>query len=210
LLCEPNNLCTHEEIVMPKVKAGITTSVDGYITGPNDGPERGLGEGGERLHYWVFGGPWTYADPARGEPTGADKEYLDGEMAQQGAVIGGRGTFHAADAWGGKNPWPVPFFVVTHRPDDEPLGAGFTFVDGLDAALDKARSVAGDKDIYLMGGADIIPRRFGPATSTRSRSRWRRSCSAPASGCSTASTSRSISRSSERFRRHSRRTSSTA
>ena len=141
---------------MPMVKAGITTSVDGYITGPNDGPERGLGEGGERLHYWVFGGPWTYASPSRGEPTGADKEYLDGEMARQGAVIGGRRTFQAADGWGGSNPWPVPFFVVTHRPDDEPPGAGFTFVDGLDAALDKARSVAGDKDVYLMGGADII------------------------------------------------------
>jgi dihydrofolate reductase len=141
---------------MPKVTAGITTSVDGYITGPNDGPARGLGEGGERLHYWVFGGPWTYANPARGEATGADKEYMDGEMARQGAVIGGRGTFDAADAWGGSNPWPVPFFIVTHRPDDEPPGAGFTFVKGLDAALDQARSAAGDKDVYLMGGAEII------------------------------------------------------
>jgi dihydrofolate reductase len=141
---------------MPKVTAGITTSVDGYITGPNDGPERGLGEGGERLHYWVFGGPWTYDSPGRGEATGADKEYLEGEMARQGAVIGGRGTFDAADAWGGTNPWPVPFFIVTHRPDDEPPGAGFTFVKGLDAALDQARSVAGDKDVSVMGGADII------------------------------------------------------
>jgi dihydrofolate reductase len=140
---------------MPKVTAGITTSVDGYITGPNDGPERGLGEGGERLHYWVFGGPWTYDSPGRGEATGADKEYLEGEMARQGAVIGGRGTFDAADAWGGTNPWPVPFFIVTHRPDDEPPGAGFTFVKGLDAALDQARSVAGDKDVSVMGGADI-------------------------------------------------------
>jgi dihydrofolate reductase len=141
---------------VPKVTAGITTSVDGYITGPNDGPERGLGEGGERLHYWVFGGPWTYDSPGRGEATGADKEYLEGEMARQGAVIGGRGTFDAADAWGGTNPWPVPFFIVTHRPDDEPPGAGFTFVKGLDAALDQARSVAGDKDVSVMGGADII------------------------------------------------------
>jgi dihydrofolate reductase len=141
---------------MPKVTAGITTSVDGYITGPNDGPERGLGEGGERLHYWVFGGPWTYDSPGRGEATGADKEYLEGEMARQGAVIGGRGTFDAADAWGGTNPWPVPFFIVTHRPDDQPPGAGFTFVKGLDAALDQARSVAGDKDVSVMGGADII------------------------------------------------------
>ena len=40
---------------MSKVIAGITTSVDGYITGPDDGPGCGLGVGGERLHYWVFG-----------------------------------------------------------------------------------------------------------------------------------------------------------
>jgi hypothetical protein len=53
------------EIGMTKVAAGITTSVDGYITGPNDGPERGLGEGGERLHYWVTSGALepTYSSP---------------------------------------------------------------------------------------------------------------------------------------------------
>jgi dihydrofolate reductase len=141
---------------MAKVAAGITTSVDGYITGPNDGPERGLGEGGERLHYWVFGGPWTYANPPRGEPTGADKEFLDDAMARMGAVVGGRRTFEAADRWGGTNPWPVPFFVVTHRPQDEPPDAGFTFVDGLDTAIAQARSAAGDRDVHVMGGADTI------------------------------------------------------
>jgi dihydrofolate reductase len=144
------------EIGMTKVAAGITTSVDGYITGPNDGPERGLGEGGERLHYWVFGGPWTYAEEPRGDATGADKEFLDGEMANMGAVIGGRGTFDAADRWGGSNPWPVPFFIVTHRTEDEPPDAGFTFVEGLEAALRRARTAAGDKDVHVMGGADII------------------------------------------------------
>ncbi len=61
---------------MTKVAAGITTSLDGYITGPNDGPGRGLGEGGERLHYWVFGGAWSDEEP-RGEAT--DKEFLEGE-----------------------------------------------------------------------------------------------------------------------------------
>ncbi|MGH8837640.1 MAG: hypothetical protein ACRDVO_00005 [Jiangellaceae bacterium] len=50
---------------MGKVIAAITTSVDGYIVGPQDGPEHGLGIGGERLHYWVMGGPWTYADDGR-------------------------------------------------------------------------------------------------------------------------------------------------
>ena len=44
---------------MTKVSAGITISLDGYITGPNDGPGNGLGDGGEQLHYWVFGGPWS-------------------------------------------------------------------------------------------------------------------------------------------------------
>ena len=63
---------------MAKVVASITTSVDGYITGPDDGPGKGLGEGGERLHYWVFGGPWSYDDEPRGEPSGEDAAVPDG------------------------------------------------------------------------------------------------------------------------------------
>src|SRR3712207_3502228 len=94
---------------MTMVVAGITTSLDGYITGPNDGPGRGLGDNGEQLHYWVFGGPWTYDREPTGEPTGADKEFLDGAMARVGAVIGGRNTYEAAEAWGGQNPWGIPF-----------------------------------------------------------------------------------------------------
>jgi dihydrofolate reductase len=141
---------------MTKVAAGITMSLDGYITGPDDGPGRGLGEGGERLHYWVFGGPWSYDEAPRGEPTGADKELLDEAMARAGAVIGGRNTFEAAGAWGGQNPFGVPFFVVTHRPEDEPPGAGFTFVGSLDEALARAREAAGGKDVHVMGGADLI------------------------------------------------------
>jgi len=141
---------------MTKVTASITTSLDGYTTGPNDGPERGLGEGGERLHYWVFGGPWTYDNPPRGEATGADKEFLDAAIANGGAVVGGRNTYEAADHWGGTNPWGVPFFIVTHHPEEEPSGAGFTFVNGLDEAIARAREAAGEKDVNVMGGADII------------------------------------------------------
>jgi dihydrofolate reductase len=145
-----------EVIGMTKVLAGITTSLDGYITGPDDGPGKGLGEGGERLHYWVFGGPWSYADEHDSEAIGADKQYLDEMMGRLGAVIGGRGTFEAADRWGGSNPWPVPFFIITHHPDDGPQGAGFTFVDGLDEAIGRAREAAGGKDVQIMGGADVI------------------------------------------------------
>jgi hypothetical protein len=94
---------------MGRVISGITTSVDGYITGPNDGPGRGLGDGGERLHAWVFGGHWSYEDGPRGEATGADKDCLDAATASVGAVIGVRWTYEAADHWGGANPWLVPF-----------------------------------------------------------------------------------------------------
>jgi dihydrofolate reductase len=141
---------------MTKVGAGITTSLDGYITGPNDGPGRGLGEGGERLHYWVFGGPWSYAEEPSGEATGADKEYIDEVMARAGAVVVGRNMYEAAGAWGGENPFGVPCFVVTHRPEEEPADAGFTFVNGLDEAIAGARDAAGDKDVGIGGGADVI------------------------------------------------------
>ena len=141
---------------MTKVAASITTSLDGFITGPNDGPGQGLGEGGERLHHWVFGGPWTYEGGARGEPTGADKEYLDEAIARGGAIVGGRNTYESAGAWGGRNPFGVPFFVVTHRPQDAPEDAGFTFVDGLDEAIRRALEAAGDRDVNVMGGADVI------------------------------------------------------
>jgi dihydrofolate reductase len=139
-----------------KVIAGITTSLDGYITGPNDRPGRGLGEGGERLHHWVFGGPWTYDERPSSEATGADKQYLDSMFARVGAVVGGRNTYEAAEAWGGSNPWGLPFFIVTHRPDEAPPGDDFAFVGSLDEALARARGAAGDKDVNVMGGADVI------------------------------------------------------
>src|ERR1017187_10846932 len=89
---------------MSRVLAGITISVDGFITGPGDGPGCGPGVGGERLRYWVFGGPWSYDSPERGEPAGADRAWLEETMGANGAVIAGRGTYEAAGHGGGKNP----------------------------------------------------------------------------------------------------------
>lgn len=140
---------------MTKVVAAITISLDGYITGPNDGPGNGLGDGGERLHYWVFGGPWSYAGEPSGEATGADKEYLDQGLARAGAVVVGRGMYESAEAWGGQNPFEVPLFVVTHHPEDAPSEGDFTFVDGVEEAIAQARMAAG-KDISVGGGADVI------------------------------------------------------
>jgi dihydrofolate reductase len=141
---------------MTKVLAGITTSVDGYVAGPDDGPGQGVGVGGERLHYWVFGGPWTYEDGPHGEATGEDAAWLAEAMGRLGAVVGGRWTYEASGHWGGKNPWELPFFIVTHRPEEEPEGGGFTFVPGVDEAVARAVEAAGDKDVHVMGGADVI------------------------------------------------------
>jgi dihydrofolate reductase len=141
---------------MTKVIAGITTSVDGYVTGPDDGPAKGLGEGGERLHYWVFGGPWSYDSEPKGEPSGDDAQWLQDVSSRIGAVVCGRWTYEAAGHWGDKNPWGLPLFVVTHRPEEEPEGGEFTFVDGVEAAVERAKEAAGDRDVNVMGGADVI------------------------------------------------------
>ena len=150
---------------MSKVIATISISVDGYITGPDDRPGQGLGAGGERLHYWVMGGPWTYESehvPGAGM-TDADQAFYDELTATIGGGIVGRGMYEAAGAWGGTNPFPDTLIVLTHRVEDQPDEAtGFRFVSGFDEALDQARAIAGEQDVALSGGADLI--RQGLAT----------------------------------------------
>ena len=141
---------------MPKVIANITISIDGYIAGPDDGPEKGLGEGGERLHYWVFGGPWSYENEPTGEPSGPDAEWLNEMSSKLGAVVGGRWTYEAARHWGDENPWGLPFFILTHRPEEQPEGDDFTFVSGIEEAVERAKEAAGEKNVSIMGGADTI------------------------------------------------------
>ena len=142
---------------MSKVVASITTSVHGFITGPDDGPEYGLGRGGERLHYWVMGGPWTYDGGHDFAMHGPDKDFFDDLTSNFGTGIVGRGMYDAAGAWGGSNPFPGPLYVLTHRLGEQPAaGTGFTFVSGLEDALSQATERAGGKDVAIGGGADGI------------------------------------------------------
>jgi dihydrofolate reductase len=142
---------------MSKVIASITTSVDGYITGPGDGPACGLGRGGERLHYWVMGGPWTYEGGHDFAMHGPDKEFFDELTSTVTSGVVGRGMYDASGAWGGTNPFPGTLFVLTHRTADQPAPeTGFRFVTGLDTALAQAAEAAGDGDIALGGGAGLI------------------------------------------------------
>jgi dihydrofolate reductase len=116
-----------------------------------------LGRGGERLHYWVMGGPWTYAGGHDFSRHGADKEFYDELVSTLAAEVVGRGMYDAAGAWGGTNPFPAPLFVVTHRTADQPPAeSGFRFVGGLDTALAQAAEVAGEGDVAIGGGADVI------------------------------------------------------
>jgi len=141
---------------MSKVFASITTSVDGYVTGPDDGPGQGLGKGGERLHYWVFGGPWSYDEEPTGKPGQVVQEWFDSVVERMGAAVAGRNMYEAAGHWGDTNPWGVPCFIVTHRTQEQPAGDDFVFVDGLAEAIERAKQAAGNKDVSLGGGADVI------------------------------------------------------
>jgi len=143
---------------MSKVFAGITVSLDGFIAGPNDRVGAGLGDGGERLHYWVFGGPWTYDSP-RGAALPADQEYLEAVFSSGGAWLVGRTMHDLAEGWGDDPGFGVPVFVVTHRRHETVVKGDTTFefvTDGTDEALARARAAAGEKNVILMGGADLI------------------------------------------------------
>jgi len=144
---------------MSKVLAGITMSMDGFVTGPNDRLGAGLGDGGERLHYWVFGGPWTYDEEARGSASEIDQEYLNETFSSGGAWLVGRTMHDVVDGWGDDPGFGVPVYVVTHRAHETLVKGDTTFefvTDGIDVALAKARAAAGDKNVIVMGGADLL------------------------------------------------------
>lgn len=126
---------------MSVVVIDMSMSLDGYIAAPNDTPENGLGDDGMRLHNWMFDDPAVF-------------EQVFGDLRNNtGAVIMGRRSYdNSVAAWGDSGPLgDVPCFVVTHRPVP---GAApmFTVVpEGIERALDKARAIAGDKRIGIMG-----------------------------------------------------------
>ena len=144
---------------MGKVRFEITMSLDGYVAGPNDSPELGLGEGGERLHEWVFGlASWRAPHGLEGGETNVDSELLEETVKATGAVIVGRRMFDNARGWGDEPPFHVPVFVLTHEPRDVLVKGDttFTFVnDGIESALEQARASAAGKDVSIGGGANV-------------------------------------------------------
>jgi dihydrofolate reductase len=139
---------------MAKVVFNITVSLDGFVAGPNDGPDNGLGDGGDALFKWYFGGD-TEVPISDGnmvlKVSRQSAELLKEAIANSGAGVWGRRTFDIAHAWGGHPPGS-PAFIVTHNPPAEWVkpGSPFTFVtDGVESAIRQAKQAAGDKDVVV-------------------------------------------------------------
>jgi dihydrofolate reductase len=156
---------------MSKLITGITVSLDGFVSGRNPSREVPLGEGGERLHEWLFKLKiWRETHGEEGGETGPDDDVMREALERSGAMIMGRKMFNSGDGpweadpmptgwWGDTPPFKVPVFVLTHH-EREPATIGqttFTFVtDGIEAALEQARAAAGEKDVTIGGGASVI------------------------------------------------------
>jgi dihydrofolate reductase len=130
----------------------MSMSLDGFIAGPGDDAEHGLGIGGERLHEWL--GEWVGV-PSGFRPSGASAEVFQESMAT-GAVVVGRRTFDYAGHWNGDHHDGVPIFVPTRgKPPEQPASELVHYVtDGVESAMRQAKEAAGDKDV-MVHGADL-------------------------------------------------------
>lgn len=155
---------------MTRVTCQIAVSLDGFVAGPNQSLEDPIGQGGMRLHQWMFATrAWRGLHDQEGGERTADDRVIEEVSEGIGAHIMGRNMFSAGRGpwdlswrgwWGENPPFHTPVFVLTHH-QREPLsmegGTTFTFVtDGIGSALEQARAAAGDKRIVIAGGASTV------------------------------------------------------
>jgi dihydrofolate reductase len=157
---------------MGRVYTDISTSLDGYVAGPNQTLKDPLGAGGEQLHEWAFRlAAWRGAHGLEGGETGPESGWVERTLAETGAYVMGRRMFsggegpwqtdpNAAGWWGDDPPFHVPVFVVTHEPRerlDMKGGTSFAFVtEGVAEAVARAKEVAGDRDVQVAGGGSVV------------------------------------------------------
>ncbi len=132
----------------------MSMSLDGYIAGPNDGPDNPGGDDFMRLHEWYGFASDAGPTAETSDPSGIGKQFLD-EIKMTGAVLSGRNTVEQVDHWGGDHHDGVPIFVPSHRPpgasaEKYPL---VTYViDGIASAMAQAKDAAGDRNVLVHGG----------------------------------------------------------
>jgi dihydrofolate reductase len=158
-----------------KTTCQISISLDGYVAGPNQSLENPIGEGGLRLHEWVFPtAAWREQHGMSGGEHNADSEVVAELVTGVGAYIMGRNMFGGGSGpwdetwtgwWGENPPYHVPVFVLTHHPRPAlPMQGGTTFhfvTGGIAAALAQAQAAAGDQDVCIAGGASTVRQYLG-------------------------------------------------
>ena len=166
MILQPGGRLKH----MSSVSCQMSISLDGFVAGPNQSLENPIGEGGLRLHQWVFEtASWREQHGEAGGARSVDSDIVRDLVKNVGAYIMGRKMFGGGDGpwdatwtgwWGEDPPYHVPVFVLTHHPRKPLLmqgGTTFMFVtDGIESALEQARAAAGDKDIQIAGGAQTV------------------------------------------------------
>ncbi|MGZ8693542.1 MAG: dihydrofolate reductase family protein [Gaiellaceae bacterium] len=157
---------------MARLICDISTSLDGFVAGPNPSLERPLGEGGDLLHEWAFAATsWRESHGLEGGEKNADSDVIEESLGATGAVVMGRKMFSGGEGpweddpradgwWGDDPPFHVPVFVLTHHAREPQImegGTSFNFVTGgIEAALEQARAASGDRDVALAGGASVV------------------------------------------------------
>ncbi|MEU6976951.1 MULTISPECIES: dihydrofolate reductase family protein [unclassified Streptomyces] len=149
---------------MTRVVADISVSLDGFVTGPDPGPDTGLGTGGDALHTWAFSD-----DPD-------DRRLLAEGTARSGAVVLGRHLFDVVDGpygwddttgYGAGEVGKPAFVVVTRTPPETVrlVDLDWTFVttglvDAVAVARERAEAASAASgralDVVLMGGGATI------------------------------------------------------
>ena len=163
---------------MGKVLAGITMSLDGFVTG--------------RTTDSVLGSATAASDCTTGSSAAlalrrrrrvgadVDKQYIEETFASAGAWLVGRTMHDVVDGWGDDPGFGVPVYVVTHRPHETLVKGDTTFefvTDGIDTALEKARAAAGEWNVLVMGGADLLRQYLDAGVVDELTRRSRRCCS---------------------------------
>jgi dihydrofolate reductase len=129
----------------------MSMSLDGFIAGPNEGPDNGLGDGGHRLHEWAMTGGDVDLEAIR-RSGGVNGQVVD-EFMSTGATVAGRGTFEPAGGWGGDHHDGVPIFILARGEPGIDIGRWplVTYVDDVGTAMSQAKEAAGDKNVLVHG-----------------------------------------------------------
>lgn len=155
---------------MTEVTSQISISLDGYVAAPGQSRQDPLGRGGLRLHEWLFATEsWREQHGQSDGERNVDAEVVDEMTRNVGAHVMGRRMFGGGEGswdldwtgwWGDDPPFRVPVFVLTHHPRESLVmrgGTEFHFVtEGVEAALKRARAVAGERDVAVWGGASAV------------------------------------------------------